>query len=184
MWIYHIGHDALWTNGQKYVWDAELPTIGIQKEIRMKRLILVAMLVPTIVFSDRESDLLRANLKMLSDADQNKLADVEAAIEAGANVNFHGELGYTALILASDRGHEEIVKFLIKSKAKVDARRDNGMTALMYAAWLGRTNVVKLLIEAKASVHVKDKYSNTALKLATEKGHAEIVKLLKEAGAR
>ena len=42
--------------------------------------------------------------------------------------------GSTALIAASDEGHEAVVKVLIEAGASIDYANQDGSTALMYAS--------------------------------------------------
>jgi ankyrin repeat protein len=53
----------------------------------------------------------------------------------------------TALIMASQDGHDEIVKLLLsRSDIAVNSRFNQGATALMLASQNGRDAVVKLLL--------------------------------------
>ena len=61
------------------------------------------------------------------------------------DVNFQGEYGDIALIKASQYGHSEIVRLLLKNKANVNLKDNNGRTALMEASSNGRLKVVELL---------------------------------------
>nr|AUF40282.1 PD-L1-specific ankyrin repeat protein [synthetic construct] len=82
--------------------------------------------------------------------------------------------GDTALHLAADWGHPEIVKILLlQPGGDVDA---NGDTALHLAAKNGHPEIVKiLLLQPGGDV---DAHGNTALHLAAVTGHPEIVKIL------
>ena len=91
--------------------------------------------------------------------------------------------GYTALQLASMRGHTEVVKLLLDRGASVDEKGEDGDTALMRASYGGHTEVVKLLLDRGASVDEKDTDGNTALMLASQNSHTEVVKLLLDRGA-
>jgi ankyrin repeat protein len=91
--------------------------------------------------------------------------------------------GVTALIAASQQGHQEIVRALLDAKADVNAKAGNGATALMLAARAGNQEIVRALLDARADVNAKDNVGATALILASLKGHQEVVQLLKGAGA-
>ena len=67
--------------------------------------------------------------------------------------------GATALILAAQSGHVEVVRLLLEAGADKDVADDDGATALMEAAYRGHVEVVRLLLEAGAD---KDMASNWA----------------------
>ena len=77
-------------------------------------------------------------------------AEVKRLIEAGADVSAQANNGYTALMFASQEGHQDVVKLLIDEKADVNAQANNGSTVLMIASKEGHTEIVKLLMEAGA----------------------------------
>jgi len=99
-------------------------------------------------------------------------------ITAGADVNAKITGGYTALMLASQKGYLEIVKLLITAGADVNAKITGGYTALMLASQKGYLEIVKVLIAARADVNAKDKNGATALKQAQDWGRQEVVKTL------
>ena len=93
--------------------------------------------------------------------------DIEEAkilIEAGADINMpheHFDKERPPIIIASQYGHEEIVKLLLESGANPNIQTKNGDTALHSAARMGRFNITKILIEAGAN----PKLSNDRKKL-------------------
>ncbi|CAL1296048.1 unnamed protein product [Larinioides sclopetarius] len=93
---------------------------------------------------------------------------------------------FTALHIACQQGHTEVVKVLIKHKANVDkmtnAQHDK-LTPLMFASQKGHLDVVKLLIEHGAQVEMKDKKQRTALTHAVINGHAHVTSYLLRLGA-
>jgi ankyrin repeat protein len=91
--------------------------------------------------------------------------------------------GTTALILASQNGHHEVVQALIAAKANVNANSEDGATALIMASKNGHQEVVQTLINAKASVNAKARNGITALTMASKNGHLKVVQLPKNAGA-
>ena len=52
-------------------------------------------------------------------------------LERGAKVDAVAPRGITALMVAAQRGHVEIVKALLARRAFINARNDNDNTALM-----------------------------------------------------
>jgi ankyrin repeat protein len=115
---------------------------------------------------------------------------VDALIVAGADVNaavyhFQYNGGFTALMFASQMGHDEVVKILIKKEGlDVNKADENGRTALMFAAQNGHAEVVKILIKKEGlDVDKADKKGNTALMFAARNGDAGIFDALIGAGA-
>ena len=105
----------------------------------------------------------------------------------GADVNTEDENGCTALMKASECGHNKCVKLLIKTGADVDKRNTKGFTALMFASENGHSKCLKLLIEAGANVNkLYQDFTGltlTSLKLASSEGHKTCVELMLKAGA-
>jgi hypothetical protein len=82
----------------------------------------------------------------------------------------------TALTMAAQHGHEDVIRTLLQHGVKVDHANSLGETSVMLAAWHGHEEVVKILIEHKAELNPAR--HNTALLLASKAGHAAIVTLL------
>ncbi|MBE6462712.1 MAG: ankyrin repeat domain-containing protein [Alphaproteobacteria bacterium] len=104
--------------------------------------------------------------------------EVKELIDMGADVNAKSDVGLTALMLSSSKGHKEVVEFLIQNGANVNMTDNEGLTALMWASYRGHKEVVELLIKNRADVYQKDKYGRTALRWASNGGYKEIVELL------
>ena len=106
----------------------------------------------------------------------NLLAGVKDAIKRGANIDIgedfeindededdenYGEISWTmgmsSLMIASEKGYFDIVKYLVEHGANIDGyTEDNGMdsnwTPLYYAIVHGHTEIIKFLVENDASV--------------------------------
>lgn len=65
--------------------------------------------------------------------------------------------GYTALHMASNEGHFEVVKFLLEKGADINIQSWACGTALQMACKAGHLKVVKLLIEKGADIKVKNR---------------------------
>jgi ankyrin repeat protein len=85
--------------------------------------------------------------------------------------------GETALMLAAEKGHLEIVDCLLKGHAVINIQCQNGGSALIRAAKNGNSACVKALVNKGADITITDN-SNTALMLAAELGHTDVVKIL------
>jgi ankyrin repeat protein len=105
-------------------------------------------------------------------------------IEHGAEINRTTTDGMSALWIASQNGHANVVELLIENNAELNAKRTtDNRTALWMAAQNGHTDVAKLLIENGADLDIKATDNSTALMPASQNGHTEIVKLLCEWGS-
>jgi ankyrin repeat protein len=94
-------------------------------------------------------------------------------------INARNKKKRTALYLASEKGHREIVDFLIRQQADIRCISKNGNSALHYAAKAGQMKVLKLLLEEhKWFVNHPNLNKETALHMAAKKGQAAAVQYL------
>ena len=89
----------------------------------------------------------------------------------------------TALIMASQEGHTEIVAMLLEKGANVNAKTKDGRRALFLASANGHAEIVAMLLAAGADVNAKDNDGWTALIVASWYGHTETVAILLQNGA-
>ena len=105
-------------------------------------------------------------------------------LRSGVLINSKSKDGATALALAAERGHVEVIKILAGDEdLRVNSSNKNNVTPLMLAACNGHDAAVELLIKAKANLDDVSCYGINALMLAARHGHAKTVKLLVAAGA-
>lgn len=84
-------------------------------------------------------------------------------IATGVDINAENEIGETPLTWATQKGHIEIVQFLIQKGIALDTKHGAiGYTPLMLAIGYKQTKIGELLINAGADIHIKDIYGNTA----------------------
>lgn len=84
------------------------------------------------------------------------------------------EMDDLALYCSSGKGHEDVVKLLIKHNFSIN-RGLNGYPPLFAASAGGHLNIVELLIKHRAKVFLKAPDGNTVLSLASSNGHIHIV---------
>ena len=73
--------------------------------------------------------------------------------------------GMTCLHWASDRGHSEMVRFLVEKGSAVNAQDHCGNTALHIAVMAGQKEVVRLLLDAKADITLMNAEGETSAAL-------------------
>jgi uncharacterized protein len=115
---------------------------------------------------------------------------LKLSYEAGADPTITNRYGGIAIIPASERGHVEVVEYLLKhTTSNVNHVNNLGWTALLEAILLSEggpqyQQIVKLLIEHGADVNLADGKGVTPLAHAKAKGYKEIQRLLEDAGAK
>lgn len=90
---------------------------------------------------------------------------------------------YKALILAVERGHVRVVRYLLGHGADANTISDEGRTVLELAAGNGHTRVVRCLLEYGADLSDAGSDVWTPLVLAIENGHEDTARYLVERGA-
>lgn len=99
--------------------------------------------------------------------------------EAGVEVDRKSTSGRTALEMACNAGHLEIVQILIESGADKHLGIYFGLTPLASAARAGRLPVVRWLVEeAKVDLEKTAEDGSTALIMAVSEGKLEVVSTL------
>ena len=93
------------------------------------------------------------------------------------NIDHTNEEGKTALMLACERGHEDIVHSLLSAGANVNIQDNEGWTALMIASEYNHTSIIHMLLKANANPHLKI-YGSNAVMIASYNGNYEVVELL------
>ena len=119
------------------------------------------------------------------DAESNKGAPSLTKLLVGrsAAADAKGGDGFTALMLAAQHGHLEVVKLLLERGATIAAKDSKGFTPIMRAAQEAHLEVVKLLLERGATVDAENNKRGTPIIIAAQKGHLEVVQLLLAKGA-
>jgi len=98
-------------------------------------------------------------------------------------VNATNESGKTALHIASEKGHLEIVEYLLEGGADIEAKSIYELTPLFSAAETGNIELAEMLIKYRADVNAFSQFFGTALHRAVYMGHPEVAKLLLKQGA-
>ena len=81
---------------------------------------------------------------------------MELLLKEHADINYQRQDGATALILASQDGHYQVVELLLKEHADVNHQAQDGVTALILASENGHYQVIDLLKEYAIDVPTTD----------------------------
>jgi len=85
---------------------------------------------------------------------------------------------WTALHMAVNYGHIDVVKVLLRKNANVDAETSMMRTPLHLSCLRGHLDITKVLLDYGANINAQDNEKNTPLHYACEKGFTEIVSYL------
>ena len=116
------------------------------------------------------------NADLITAAVNGDAAKAEAALDAGADVNYHNlaDTGNTALMLASQRGDAALVGLLLARGADTDIRSDiDGGTALMKA---GSPETAALLLQHGADTEMKDNQGRKAVEIVEDGAVRELIR--------
>ena len=94
--------------------------------------------------------------------------------------NAYDSNGRTALMLASQEGHCQVVRLLLERGAKVDLQDSKGWSALMLACQAGHCEVAELLLESGADVDLQSLEWESAHSLALSHHNHKISHLIEE----
>lgn len=84
----------------------------------------------------------------------------------------------TALTLAAQNNHSDIVELLLNAGADPDHQGSVFRTVLVYAVSASDEKLVSILLEQGADTDIKDATGMSALLVAAQRGHLEIINLL------
>ncbi|KAL5491842.1 hypothetical protein EMCRGX_G017207 [Ephydatia muelleri] len=148
--------------------------------------------------------------QLLSAAHDGDIATVRRLVTEGrVDMNVMDENGKTALDIAVNNGHSEIIEVLNKAAVAtlllsaacdrdiatvrrllteghvdVNITDQNGRSPLYTSSCNGHLDVVKALIKAGADINQADKNGKTALDIAVETGYREIIEVLKNSQSK
>ncbi len=109
---------------------------------------------------------------------------IEVLFEKEVDVNTKDELGYTALMSASQKGHLKTVKILTGKEAKLNEHNFDGFSALDLAVQNGHKEVVEYLLEKGAEIGKGDKNNISTITIAETNDRQEIGKLISKSNKR
>ncbi len=126
--------------------------------------------------------------RLIEAAAAEDIADIDAHVANGANVNEKWNLGdgdiSPLIFLMAGLGKAKAVRRLVRHGADVNAKDSTGLTALQMAIIKDQHGTVKEMLQLGADPNVHTgKHNQTALHTAALQGNAAIVQLLLAHGA-
>ncbi|MDD0824286.1 ankyrin repeat domain-containing protein [Mannheimia sp. AT1] len=116
----------------------------------------------------------------------NKLELVKLMVKLGTDITRLTRFGGNGLTPAAEKGHEEIVKYLLENTdINVNLTNNVGWTALIEAIILNdggekMQRIIRLLLENGADPTMTDEWGVPPIELARRKGYQEIVSIIEE----
>ncbi|XP_045295159.1 fibronectin type 3 and ankyrin repeat domains protein 1 isoform X1 [Leopardus geoffroyi] len=103
--------------------------------------------------------------------------DLLVRILQGGNVKVDvpNKFGFTALMVAAQKGYTRLVKILVSNGTDVNLKNGSGKDSLMLACYAGHLDVVKYLRRHGASWETRDLGGCTALHWAADGGHCNVI---------
>ncbi|XP_070556888.1 LOW QUALITY PROTEIN: E3 ubiquitin-protein ligase MIB1-like [Ptychodera flava] len=136
---------------------------------------LLKKLFETHVSGDVNEELVKAS----ANGDAAKIEEILSRPDADVNGIF---AGHTALQAASQNGHIDVVKILIRNSVDLEMEDKDGDRAVHHAAFGDEAGVIELLHRAGSDLNARNKRRQTALHIGVNKGHIGVVKTLIDLG--
>ena len=111
-------------------------------------------------------------------AESGDVAELLLLLPRIGNVNVRNRHGTTALMKASFRGHEPMVRALLEQGADPNLMRNDRFTALALAAFCGHIDTVKTLIEHGARTEVETRCGASARGWAIARTYSDVAECL------
>ena len=135
------------------------------------------------VLNDDENEDYSFELAFLEASLTCNLDAIKFLLVIGVNVDYTNEKGKTALLVASEQGHKEMVNCLIAANADVNASDVNSQSALIIASENNDVELAQILLNAKANPNHQRNDGSVSLHIASYNNYIELAVMLIEFGA-
>ena len=116
--------------------------------------------------------------RFINAARSNDFTEVVDMLGEGMPIDRTGENGYTALYVATNKNHTDIVTVLLGNGADVNVQNDYGWTPLHTAAENNNADIMITLLERGADSSIKNIRGETALDVARLFNREDATRLL------
>jgi ankyrin repeat protein len=123
------------------------------------------------------------NAQLLVAARQGDLPAVKAALARGAEPSSRNGLGKTALVMALEKGQDELALTMLEAGTDVNLATVERVTPLMTASYVGSAALVQRLLAKGARWDPVDRMGKPAALYAAGQGQREVLRVLLDAGA-
>ena len=135
------------------------------------------------VLNDDENEEYSFELAFLEASLICNLDAIKFLLVIGVNVDYANEKGKSALLVASEQGHKEIVNCLVAANADVNASDVDSQSALIIASENNDVELAQILLNAKANPNHQRNDGNSSLHIASYNNYNELAVMLIEFGA-
>ena len=135
------------------------------------------------VLNDDENEEYSFELAFLEASLTCNIDAIKFLLVLGVNVDYTNEKGKTALLIASQQGHKEVVNCLIAANADVNASDVDSQSALIIASENNDVELAQILLNDKANPNHQRNDSSTSLHIASYNNYNELAVVLIEFGA-
>jgi len=140
-------------------------------------LVLISVCGQHIAFANGVDD------PIFSAVERNRLDDVQALIDSGANVNARNGDNASPLLIAADRGNIAVVHLLLQHGAAINYQCPKHMPALHTAVDRSNFDLIRYLIKSGADVNLQTPQGYTAMHVAVINNRWGEAEVLMEVGA-
>jgi ankyrin repeat protein len=121
-----------------------------------------------------------AGLAAATDDEEKEIRRIQVLVQNSPDlINAPGPAGEpTPLMLAAQRGHLAVARYLLAAGAQVDAWDKDGATALHYAVRAGHKAMVELLLAHGSDPNAQDKAGSSPLSIAAARGFRAVAETL------
>ena len=94
------------------------------------------------------------------------------------DIKYDDSSNKTALMIACENGHYDIVKLFLENCGDIDKTDNFGNTAIMYALKNENLRIVNLLLDYNANIDVINQDGNNLLNIAVQKQNPKLIKII------
>jgi uncharacterized protein len=121
-----------------------------------------------------------ANTQLLQAASNADVENVQAALDAGADIETRDPQQRTPLLLAASANHLDVAKILVAAGASPNAQDTTLASAWLVTGVTGSVDMMRALLPAKPDLRLRNRYGGVSVIPASERGHVDYVRAVLE----